>query len=396
MTLEVKKQNAFPEKIWVISAGGRSDFNAGLIDDGEITGPVTEYRISALARYLLNPGPIEVSKKLIGYELHKHRTLLNQFKEKLKWLLPAKFRGGLTQKPTGSEIFVSETETKNFPLKDKNLDSYLQKVQDLLRPYNPVLEKLSKLDPILLADVTGICVGLDGNRSLLNIQGTISDKLQYLERLLLKDISVILEQAYISDGLFELEGYDFSRFDPAESHRLIKFLNNGTYAACVLDCGGRAEFWIHDLALIDYMFLLEQSLKTNPNLIDLFRLCIEGRATPLRLFFNNGLLINYSEAPLPKIYQKIFKSHNMGTVAHKMVVDSLNRLQHGIALNYIPHSDLDKERIFTDISVMHDFKALKSIQEHLPRLYTEIDKRTSVSEAGKFYLLDCVKGYRNG
>ncbi|MDY6842770.1 MAG: hypothetical protein SVW57_01575, partial [Thermodesulfobacteriota bacterium] len=60
---------------------------------------------------------------------------------------------------------------------------------------------------------------------------------------------------------------------------------------------------------------------------------------------------------------------------------------------YIPQSYCVEQKLFTNISVMHDFRALEPIKSELPLLYSEIDKMTSVSEAGKFYLLDSIRGW---
>jgi hypothetical protein len=44
---------------------------------------------------------------------------------------------------------------------------------------------------------------------------------------------------------------------------------------------------------------------------------------------------------------------------------------------------------------MHDVKALEPIKATLPDVYTQIYKKASLSDAGKLYLLDSLRGYQN-
>jgi DNA-binding Lrp family transcriptional regulator len=51
--------------------------------------------------------------------------------------------------------------------------------------------------------------------------------------------------------------------------------------------------------------------------------------------------------------------------------------------------------MMTLISVMHDLRALDVLRKNLPQVYAEISKYVSVSEAGKFYLLDSIEGFNH-
>jgi hypothetical protein len=51
--------------------------------------------------------------------------------------------------------------------------------------------------------------------------------------------------------------------------------------------------------------------------------------------------------------------------------------------------------MFTDISVLHDLRALEPLRKNLPHVYSAVVKRAVISEAGKFYLLDSINGYSN-
>jgi len=44
---------------------------------------------------------------------------------------------------------------------------------------------------------------------------------------------------------------------------------------------------------------------------------------------------------------------------------------------------------------MHNFKALEPIKAALPQVYSEISKSASITEVGKFYLLDSFRGYKD-
>jgi hypothetical protein len=49
----------------------------------------------------------------------------------------------------------------------------------------------------------------------------------------------------------------------------------------------------------------------------------------------------------------------------------------------------------TDISVLHDLRALEPLRKNLPHVYSAVVKQATVSEAGRFYLLDSINGYNN-
>ena len=63
--------------------------------------------------------------------------------------------------------------------------------------------------------------------------------------------------------------------------------------------------------------------------------------------------------------------------------------------NYVPTSGPGQHKLFTNISVLHDLKALESIKDRVPHVYSEIIKKTTDSGAGKLYLLDSMRGYQN-
>jgi hypothetical protein len=155
------------------------------------------------------------------------------------------------------------------------------------------------------------------------------------------------------------------------------------------------DFALDDAELIKYMLLLEQSLKADANLQNAFGLCIRNQASPFKLFLNKQLEVDYSKSPFPEIYRNILKANNIDPNQQNLIRPSLNYLQIGISFNYIPQSNGAEEKMMTLISVLHDLRALDLLRKNLPQVYDEISKYVSVSEAGKFYLLDSIEGFNH-
>ena len=380
--------------IWVISKGRYTNFDLSMIWEGAKKKTVVEYSISELARYLLNPNPIQINKKLVGCEIH-YRKPFYSIKEKIRKILPQKLHGPLKDNQLPVEVLKSDWETDKIPGKDNNFESHLNRITELLRPYNPIIKSLNKIDPSKVFDVIGTCEDIGGHPSYLNIPGNITDKLNYIRENISKEVTVILEKAYIADGLFEMKGFNFKTCDNNKSYRLIRFSINGASKACVLDSDNKVEFWIDDIKLVQYMQLFDQLIRIDPKLSNSLSMCTAGKAEPLKLLFNKPIEIDYSEAHLPKVYKGVFEKLNIETNKSDIVKRVLNNSQVGISFNYIPKHDHDERKLFVNFSVMHNFKALEPIKDDLPQVYSEINKMASVTEAGKFYLLDSFKGYKN-
>jgi hypothetical protein len=281
------------------------------------------------------------------------------------------------------------------PLKDNDLESHVDKIRSELRAYDPLLRRLSKLDHDEIHTITGICEDIGGNRSLLNLKGDIDDKISYLASYILKDVGVVLEKAHVSDGLFEMTGFDFASYDAKKTHRLIKFYANGKPKFCVIGFDGKVEYWVDNINLIKQMHLLQHSLKANPKFNNSLSLCSRGDAKPLRLLFKKQLDIDYTKSPLPALYKTLFDNYKLGTNDKSAVMKSLQNSQFGILFNYVPFNSTGEKKLLTNVSVMHDVRALEPLKEELPELYSMISKLASISEAGKYYLLDSIRGYGN-
>lgn len=381
--------------VWIISEGRSSDIDLDLLAEGDAAGPFKEYRISDIGRYLLNPNSIEIKKKLIGGEIHNKLGPWKKFRKALYKIMPGASER-LNKNPLLSpEVIVSRYKLQIPPLKDSHLESHLNQIVDQLKAYDSVTKRLVELDPRKVFQIVGICEDIGGNYSYLKLQGSIEEKIKYLGNFISRDVGVILNRAYIGDGLFELRGYDFLSFDPTRQFKLITYSVGGDQKACVLTPNNTIDFFLSDCRLLKHMHLLEQSLQSNPSLNDAFSLCREGQATPIKLFFNKKLEIDYSKAALPEIYRDVFKTLNVELNKKNLVQPILNHLQIGISLSYVLLSDCPQEKMLTVISVLHDLRALEPLRKNLPHVYSAVVKRAMISEAGRFYLLDTINGYSN-
>ena len=381
--------------LWIISEGRFPDIDLDRIVEGDGIGPCKEYKISAIGRYLLNPDSIEIKKKLIGGEIHYKQGPLKKLRKAFHRILPGSAKRLEKTPGLSPEVIVSRYKLQIPPLKDSDLERHLNQIVDQLRLYDSVAKKLVDLDPRKIIQIVGICEDVGGNYSYLKLQGSIEEKIKYLGNFISKDVGVVLNKAYISDGLFELRGYDFYSHDPAQTYKLITYTSGGKKEACVLTENNEIDFHLEDCHLLKKMHLLEQSLKSNPSFSQAFNLCLEGQATPIKLFFNKKLEIDYSKAALPEFYLDVFKTLNVELNKKNLIQPILNHLQIGISLSYILLSDSQQDRMHTDISVLHDLRALEPLRNNLPHVYSAVVERAIVSEAGRFYLLDSINGYNN-
>jgi len=381
--------------IWIISEGRDTDVSLEGVNDGKVAGPYKEYKISDIGRYLLNPNSIEVKKKLIGGEIHYKQGALKKIGKFFRKILPNTSRRQSKGRSISPELIVSRYKLRIPPMKDPDLEAHLNQFFGLLRSYDSVPKKLALLDPHKIFEIIGICEDIGGNYSYLKLKGSIEEKIKYLENSFSKDVGVVLNRAYIADGLFELRGYDFESYKPERSCRLISYTNDGGPAACVLTSHNKIDFYLSDYNLIKHMHLLEQSLRTNPSISEAFIRCVKGQATPIKLFFNKKLEIDYAKTALPAIYQDVFKTLDVELNQRNLVKPILNYLQIGVSLNYILPEEGQEDRMYTHISVLHDFRALEPLRKNLPQVYSALLQQAFSTEAGRYYLLDSINGYSN-
>jgi len=383
--------------LWIISKGRGCQFDLRGIEGAKHTEKLDAkaYQLSDIAYYMLSPAPIEVEKRLVGCEIHYVQRGIIKCIEKIKRLVPRRIRSLWKGNIIPPEVLISQCKIDIPSLKDKALKNHLKKIYESLRAYDPVAKRLPQLDPFQIAHVIGICKDFGGNYTYLKLQGSMEDRLKYLQNHVSKDVGVLLRKAYIGDGLFEMRGFDFSAFDPGHFHRLIAYQLNGRPQCCVLNSKNTVEYTLSDAHLLKYMLLLQQALTDDFRLKEVFYSCTQNRAKPLKLFFNRQLEVDYSRSAFPAIYRDIVKEAKVDLGHRNLIKSALNYLQIGISLNYIPQSANTENKMITLISVLHDVRALELLRKNLPQVYAEIKKRVNTSEAGSFYLLDSIEGFNH-
>jgi len=377
--------------IWIISESRDSDNVWNTIEDDDVSGPVKEYILSDIGRYLLNPKTIEVKKKLIGCEIHYKQGGLKKMNNVLRRFLPmgSKRKKQMALSP---DVIISRYKLRIPSLQDPGLEDHLTAIYDRLRFYDSVSKRLAKVNPRTTSQIVGICEDIGGNFSYLKLQGSIEEKIKYIDSSISKDVRVLLNGACVAEGLFELRGYDFESHSADKFYRILSFNSNGKQKACVLTDTNSIDFYLNDTQLLKYMHLLEQSLKTNPKLRYTFKLSMEGKIRPMKLFFNKKLEIDYSKSNFPEVYRIIFNELKLGPNQRNLIKPILNYLQIGVSLHYLPLADAEEGRMHTHTSVLHDFRALEPLRKNLPKVYSEIQKRVFDSDAGMHYLLDSFSG----
>ncbi len=383
------------EDIWIISEDGNPASDLSAIESAPDDGTLKEYIISDIAYYLMNPDPIEIKKRLIGCEIHYRHRRFAKIKDALGKIFPKQIRRTINSHHTPPEVLISNCNLKIPLLKDDELTAHFIRIYESLRSYDSVSKRLGQLNIRKISHIIGICEDVGGNLSYLKLQGGIEDKLKYLATYVSKDVGVVLRKACQADGLFELRGFDFQSYDGSRFHRLIYFFKEDTPQLYVLTPENQVIFCVNDDKLLKYLHLLENSIKANPDLRQAFIRCQSGRARAIKLFFNRKLEIDYSKTHFPKVYREAFNAHKVNSNQRNLVKPSLNYLQIGVSLNYVPMSDSGEERLYTQISVLHDLRAIETLKNNLPQVYSEISKSAFLSEAGRYYLLDSIEGHSN-
>ncbi len=387
-------ENINKHEIWIISDGIPVNLDLSHICKELISGPITEYRISELSRYLLNPNPITLEEKVVGCKVQYRKPSAGIIKRSLNNVLPGN-RNSPDSDNSHIEEIITASKIGNPTFKDEGLNAHFIKINELLKPYDPVQKKLSALDKEKVDDIKALCEDIGRNRYQLNLQGSISDKINFVSNSLSKKTKVIANKAYLLNGLFEMRGFNFKGFYAKNSYRLIKFSQNNQLRYCVLNANYQFEYWINENILINYMHLFEQCIQSDLKLREALILCMKGEATPLKLFFAKQLGQDYSDKHLPTVYREVFTTHKISQDEKDTLAETLNKCQSIVSFNFVPLSGPEKYKLCTNISVMHDFKALEPIKSHLPQVYSEINKKALVSDAGKLYLLDSIRGYQN-
>jgi hypothetical protein len=377
--------------IWIIDGGTFVASNHYDIGEIDAERPMKAYRISDLGRYMLAPGPVEIEKKLIGCEVHYLQTRSSRMRSRLPKVLQRVFKS----KRVDPDIFISAVPKRSVRMKTEDLELHFNSIKSRLNPYDRTVKALSALDRSMVADVIGVCEDIGGHKSNLRISGTVEEKISYVINNLKEDVGVILDRAYIPEGLFEMMGFDFTSFSHERSFVLLKYFRDGRQRACVLNGSDGVEYDLEDVRMVHYLQLFEQSIRTNLQLNASLSRCLEGSAEPLKLFFKRQLGIDYSKSKVPEIYQQMFDKCKIDQGGRQAVINSLKDHQLGISFAYILRDETGDRKPFTEVSVLQNFRVLEPLKEDLPQLYSEISRHASRSETGRYYLLDSIRGSRD-
>ena len=141
-----------PDDIWIISRGRYADMDLSRVSpDGETQWAVA-YEISDLARYLLSPASIEVTKSLVGCEVHYRRPVFSDFKTRLMNRLTRRMRPVEAEGPCFKDVLISPHRPPLPELEDQPLKAHFSRIDALLSPDNPVARKLAALKMNRIAD----------------------------------------------------------------------------------------------------------------------------------------------------------------------------------------------------------------------------------------------------
>ena len=380
--------------IWLISDKVGPDASDEVTVGRKFGDQVIEYRISDFAKYLINPNPIEVVNTLVGCKIFRHKPAASQFKYLMRKYFKKCINKNVDAVYAHEETYLSELIHLQDS-EDPDLQMHINKMKELLIPYDTIVEKISGLDTDKILDATAIVEDPEDNRSHVVLKGTVDEKIQFILNNVQKKVGVVLKSSCLDNGLFDMRGFDFESFDPKKNSRLRVVFNNDQPEAHVLTPAGKVEFNVSDIELVKCIIFLQMSLKTNEKIKHLFGECIKGAVKPLKLMLNKKLEIDYFQTDLPNIYQEVFEANNISKTAKDIILKALNQKQVGILISYLPKTSHGKYRSETSVYVMHDIKALEPIKAILPQLYSEIDKKIGALEKDKYYLMDSMKGYNN-
>jgi len=375
------------QDIWIISSIPKRD---GVSQISEIIGAdVSEYRISDLAQYLLNPDPVVLEERVIGCKIiYKTRGT------GISGLLKRIFKKKDTTYPQIEEM-ITPMKTPDPEFEDQHLNHHLRKILSIIRPFDPVRKNLSSIDLNSIEDIIPLCEDISKNRHAIDLKGSLREKANYVLDNLCRYVRVSFNRSYLMNGLFELRGYDFSSFDPEKYYKIIKVREGTGYRFCVMSPEGRTLYWIDDNNLVNYLHIFQQAIDEDPSMKEAIHLCMRGEAIALKLFFSRQQDKSYSERYLPRIYRDLLNNLNLRPDELRNITDILNNNQNIVSFNYILTKGALRNKLFTTVSIMHDIRALEPIKHKLPEIYNRIEEIARPSDVGRLYLLDSLRGYQD-
>jgi hypothetical protein len=382
--------NTGQEQVWVVSPPRLARFAINHPDMEAAPTTAREYRISSIGRYLVSPAALNVRRRLTGCEIHWRVSRTS------RWLSPFRRLAGKknARSRPPSTLIMDFPNPVASPF-DASLKRHIDHLYDTLRPFDSFFQALEGIDPDRAERITGISEDDTGSRAPVALDGTPRQQLEFIHLHAGLEIEVRLKRAHIGDGLFEMKAFDFIKFDPRITHRLIRFVQDGRPRACVLNEDHTIDFWLDDVKLVNYLQLFEYCIQHNPLLRESLLRCIHGEASALRLMFNPRLAIDYSRAPLPAVFQEVFGRTRLTEPHDRLIKQNLNQFQVSVSFNAMNLQESGRSELSTHISILQYLRALEPIRERLPNLFEELDKRAAHSEEGKFYLLESICGARH-
>lgn len=381
------------KQAWIISAGAYVAVDLAALGIKAAPRRVMVYQLSDIGRYLLSPGSFEVRSRLLGCECHLKPSGWRRFRMALARYRPLKRKDQDSHRADARQVFLAHLFVPIPSLRDESLARHVDRLRAMLKPFDPVMAEIAGLNLDRLSDIRGVCEDAGGHRTHITLSGDLATKQRYVLDNLLQRVPITLPQARIADGLYEMRGLAAKDYRAERQHRLLRFHVNGQFFACLLNQAGRVAFWIEDARRLHDMLLFQQAMETNPSLKDSVESCLRGENQALRLLVNHEMDIDYSRNRLPRVYQDLIQDLKLNDPAAMDVIDALNALQTGVSFSFACQEGYGDPRSTTSISIMHDLKALEPVREVVPDLYAAINRQATVSEAGKFYLLESIKGH---
>lgn len=379
------------DTVWIITPGVDTDFDGASLDIEAQPQRVMEYGLSDIGWYLIHPGPIEVENQLMGCECDLKPACRRRAWQALQRL----FAGRQNSRPESHatrHLFRARNAIKIPTLKDRQLARHVAHLRGMLQPLDPVFQEIAAIDLQKIAEIRGVCEDEAGHRTVLNLKSDLATKHQYVLDHLLTPVRTTLASAHIADGLFEMRGWNSSLFNRHRRHRLLRLHTDGEFLACMLNADDRPAFWIDDIQHLHRMVLLQQAIDTSFQLAEAFNHCLTDAARPMRLMFNPNLDIDYTRNRIPHVYRELFRRLDLDREVRRKVIRSLNHHQLGVSLSYVAQEGFGDPRPITDMSVMHDVKALEPLRTGAPQIFAAISRRATISEAGNYYLLEDIRG----
>jgi len=381
-----------PSTAWIITAGAYINVDLAAIGINAKPKRVMAYHLSDMGCYLISPGSIEVNNRLMGCECAYKPSLWKRIRRRVARLNPLKSKGIINSVPDYRRLFLARHFIRIPSLRDRQLAQHVDRLRGMLPPLDPVVQEIAALDVNRLEDIRGVCEDEGGHRTYINLSGDLETKRHYIIDNLLGCVPITLQQARIADGLYDMRGLRPNGYRAQRQHRLLRFHVNGRFFACLLNDADKVAFWLDDVKDLHHLLLLQHAIDTNLVLQSSIESCLRGDARALRLMLNQEMGIDYSCNRTPQVYQELFHAMRLDAAKQKGVIRSLNGHQIGVSFSFVPLEGFGDPRPITSISVMHDVKALEPLRQDVPQLYAEISRKATRSEAGKYYLLESIKG----